>query len=106
MSLSSQTKTQNDKRYMVIVLPHQMELVKNLITCEVTSDCEYELGTGYLYYRDVVEDMSYTTWRHCLQWLEENEELYVDYEMEGYPYDSSNCQSVWINHNGSFEVIE
>tara|TARA_R110000824_G_scaffold184433_1_gene365388 strand:+ start:30 stop:344 length:315 start_codon:yes stop_codon:yes gene_type:complete len=104
MSLSSQPTTNNERR-IFFVLPEQMQLVKHLITLEVSSDCEFEVGTGYVEYCDVSSNMSYRTWRYCLQWLEENEGLYADYDMEGYPFDSTNARSVWVNHNG-FEVIE
>ena len=85
-----------------IILPsHSMALIKAAINDEVMSDTEYEKGTGYIDWLDFREDMSYNVFRDCLTWLEINEGLYADYDLDDSITDQfGNVRLVWINYEG------
>jgi len=95
----------NNERHVLegyIILPsHSMALIKSAINDEVMDNTEYEKGTGYIDWLDFREDMSYNVFRDCLTWLEHNEGLYTDYDLDDSITDQfGNVRLVWINHEG------
>tara|TARA_B100000424_G_C22776940_1_gene418068 strand:- start:293 stop:568 length:276 start_codon:yes stop_codon:yes gene_type:complete len=69
----------------VVILPHQLNAVRNLCKFELDDDTEFPIGCGYVEFGQVNCDMSLRTFEDCLQWLHENENIYVD---------SSTCENV------------
>jgi len=73
------------KNTKVIILPHQLNAVRNLCKFELDDDTEFECGGGYVEFAQVNCDMSLRTFEDCLQWLHENENIKIDF---------SNCEDV------------
>lgn len=69
----------------VVILPHQLNTVRDLCKFELDDNTEFEYGCGYVEFAQVNHKMSLRTFEHCLQWLHENENIKIDF---------GNCEGV------------